>query len=146
MRLLIQKVLHAHVKVDDRVTGKIGQGLLVFIGLEKEDKESVFQKAIDKLLYLRLWRNGEKGFDLNIQDVGGGILVVSQFTLLADTNKGSRPDFGRAMPANQAKIMYQRFMNRLKESYRNVEEGEFQAMMEVELVNDGPVTIMIDIK
>lgn len=144
MKLVIQKVKRAEVKVDDKVTGSIAKGLLVFFGLGKVDEEAKYGKAIEKILNLRLWEHEGKGFDKSVIEVEGGVLLVSQFTLLADMKKGNRPDFGQAMPVNQAKIMYNRFYNQLKERYDRVEQGVFQTKMEVELVNDGPVTIILE--
>jgi len=145
MKLLMQKVKRASVNVDDQVVGRIGPGLLVFVGMAKDDDEMQFVKAIDKILNARIWAKADKGFDQNVIDIEGEVLLVSQFTLLADMKKGNRPDFSQAMPVNRAKIMYNRFYNQLKERYSKIEQGVFQAKMEVELVNDGPVTIILDV-
>lgn len=146
MRILIQRVSSAKVIVGEKTVGRTEQGMLVMLGLEKDDDDSLINKSIDKILNLRLWSDGDKGFDKSIVDIDGGILLVSQFTLLAETNKGNRPDFGRAMPVNQARVMYNRFFNALKEKYTKTEQGEFQALMQVVLVNDGPVTIIIEMR
>jgi D-tyrosyl-tRNA(Tyr) deacylase len=140
MRALIQRVLEAKVVVDGQTTGEIEKGLLVFLGLGKDDTLEKGQKLIDKILKYRIFddENGKMGW--NVSQASGGILLVSQFTLMAQTQKGLRPDFGPAMPPSDAKALYEQLVEYAQQQFENVQTGIFAADMKVHLVNDGPVT------
>jgi D-tyrosyl-tRNA(Tyr) deacylase len=144
MRGLIQRVKSASVIVEDQIISEIKSGILLFVALETNDNNKDFDYIIDKTLNLRIFENEEGLFDKSLLDVNGELLIVSQFTLYADTRRGRRPSFTRSMPVNQAKIYFKGFVNRFKLKFPDLKEGQFQAMMEVSLINDGPVTIMID--
>jgi D-tyrosyl-tRNA(Tyr) deacylase len=145
MRLLIQRVSEAAVRVDGAVVGQIGCGLLVFLGLGREDSDDLFDPAIEKLLNLRIFGDDAGLMNRSLIDVGGGLLVVSQFTLYADARKGRRPSYTEAMPPAEANAAYERFVAKLRIAAPGVVQcGVFGAHMEVSLVNDGPVTIWLD--
>ena len=146
MRVVIQRVSRAAVRVEGRVVGEIGAGLLVLLGVAAGDGESDAGRLADKVARLRILANDEGRFDRSVLDTGGRVLVVSQFTLLADTGrqKGTRPDFSRAAKPEVAEPLYERFCEALRELGVPVETGVFGARMQVELVNDGPVTIVLD--
>ena len=147
MRVLIQKVSHAEVVVDEETVGSIESGLLIFLGVEDEDGNEDIDWLSRKICNLRIFNDSEGVMNLSVMDVKGEILVVSQFTLHASTKKGNRPSYVKAANPNLAKNLYDQFVNQLKEvSGLKVETGEFGAMMDVELTNDGPVTIWIDSK
>jgi len=145
---VLQRVSRAEVRVDRSVTGKIGAGFLVLAGFAPSDTEDQLAWMADKVLGLRLFSDAEGKMNLALADVGGALLVVSQFTLYGDARKGRRPSFIDAAPPEVAKPLYERFVALLKErgtaSGIAVETGEFGAMMEVELVNDGPVTLVLE--
>ncbi|MEF9955574.1 MAG: D-aminoacyl-tRNA deacylase [Acinetobacter sp.] len=146
MRALIQRVLEAKVVVNGQITGAIQQGLLVFLGLGKADTLEKGQKLIDKLLKYRIFddENGKMGW--NVTQAQGGILLVSQFTLMAQTQKGLRPDFGPAMPPVEAEALYQQLVDYTRLHFPTVQVGVFAADMKVHLVNDGPVTFNLEIE
>lgn len=144
MRAILQRVRHAAVTVDDEVTGAIDQGLLVFLGCGEGDTDEDMEYLVDKLVHLRIFADEDGKMNLSLLDVDGEMLVVSQFTLYADTRKGRRPSFVNAMKPGPAEQMYEAFVERVRERGVDVETGVFGAMMDVELVNDGPVTIQID--
>ncbi|MDH1377246.1 D-aminoacyl-tRNA deacylase [Acinetobacter junii] len=146
MRALIQRVLEAKVVVDGQTTGEIEKGLLVFLGLGKDDTLEKGKKLIDKILKYRIFddENGKMGW--NVSQASGGILLVSQFTLMAQTQKGLRPDFGPAMPPSDAKILYEQLVEYVQQQFENVQTGIFAADMKVHLVNDGPVTFNLEIE
>lgn len=146
MRALIQRVLEAKVVVDGQTTSEIEKGLLVFLGLGKDDTLEKGQKLIDKILKYRIFddENGKMGW--NVRQANGGILLVSQFTLMAQTQKGLRPDFGPAMPPSDAKALYEQLVEYAQQQFENVQTGIFAADMKVHLVNDGPVTFNIEIE
>src|SRR5437762_1682147 len=148
VRVVLQRVSRAEVRVDGRVTGKIGVGLLLLAGFAHADTEDALVWMADKLLGLRLFSDPAGKMNLALADVHGGVLVVSQFTLYGDTTKGRRPSFIDAAPPDLAIPLYDRFVALLRErgagSGTRVETGEFGAMMEVELVNDGPVTLILE--
>lgn len=144
MRAVIQRVSEARVRVDDRVVGEIGRGLLVFVGIAADDGPADVQYVGSKIPVLRMFEgDGGKGMDRSVVDVGGAVLVVSQFTLYGDTRGQRRPSFIAAAPPDAARRIYDELVRELRTQVR-VETGEFQAMMQVELVNDGPVTLLID--
>lgn len=146
MRALIQRVLEAKVVVDGQTTGQIEQGLLVFIGLSKTDDFAKGQKLIDKILKYRIFDDEQGKMGLNISQAQGGLLLVSQFTLMAQTQKGLRPDFGPAMPPHEANALYTQLVDYAKSQFPTVETGIFAADMKVHLVNDGPVTFNLEIE
>ncbi len=144
MRAVLQRVKSAEVLVDGRSTGKIGKGLLVFVGVARGDGEKEISYMASKLPDLRIFEDDAGKFNLSLRDTGGQMLVVSQFTLYADCRKGRRPSFVEAEEPHAARTLYERLVVRLREGGVPVETGEFQAKMEVHLVNDGPVTILLD--
>lgn len=144
MRVVIQRVLEAKVEVEGKVIGQIGKGLLVLLGVGHNDDEKIADKYIDKLLKLRVFSDENGKTNLSIQDVGGEILLVSQFTLYADCRKGNRPDFIKAGDAKKAKELYEYCLNQINKKLGKVESGEFGASMKVSLVNEGPFTIIFD--
>ena len=144
MRALLQRVERARVSVGGEVIGEIGPGLLVFLGAGKGDTEDDLDYLVDKTVHLRIFADEDDKMNLSVKDVDGEILVVSQFTLYGDVSSGRRPSFVGAMNASDAERMYDDFVEACRREVRNVETGRFGQMMEVELVNDGPVTIWID--
>ena len=144
MRVLLQRVLRAEVRVGDRVTGRIGRGLLLFVGLTHTDTDEQLVWMADKVIGLRIFADAEQKMNLGLQDVGGSALVVSQFTLYGNAEKGRRPSFIDAARPEQAIPLYERFVALLRDRGVPTETGEFGAMMDVELVNDGPVTIWLE--
>jgi D-tyrosyl-tRNA(Tyr) deacylase len=146
MRIVIQRVSEAEVRVDGRCTGKIGKGYLILLGVGKEDTKELADKYLDKLMKLRLFPDENGKTNLSLTEVGGELLVVSQFTLYADCKKGNRPDFTQAAGAALARELYEYFLSRVKERLGKVEAGEFAADMKVSLINDGPFTIILDEK
>ena len=147
MRAVIQRVSFAEVKVDDKIKGQINLGLLVLLGIEAADDASDIEWLAKKILALRIFSDEDGKMNCDLKDVNGELLVVSQFTLHASTKKGTRPSFIKAARPEKAIPMYQDFISKCEElSGKSVETGEFGAMMKVELINDGPVTIIIDTK
>lgn len=147
MRLLIQRVTEASVAIGGREHSRIGRGLLVLAGIEAADTEEDIEWLAGKLLRLRIFDDGQGVMNLDVQSVGGEIMVVSQFTLFASTRKGNRPSYIRSAPEPVSRPIYERFVARIGElSGRSVATGVFGADMQVRLVNDGPVTIWIDSK
>ncbi|HEX3158543.1 MAG TPA: D-aminoacyl-tRNA deacylase [Gemmatimonadaceae bacterium] len=144
MRLLLQRVSRAEVRVDGRVTGRIGRGFLLLVGFAQADDEAPLAWMADKVVGLRLFADDEGKMNLGLEDVGGALLVVSQFTLYGDARKGRRPSFVDAARPETAIPLYERFVALLRERGVPVETGEFGAMMDVELVNDGPVTLWLE--
>lgn len=145
MKTVLQRVQNASVEVDGEIVGRIAQGLLVFLGVEKTDTPKDCQKLVEKLLKLRLFADEEGKTNLNIQQISGEFLVISQFTLLADTRKGTRPSFTNAAPPAMAEDLYQFFLQDLRNNYQGkVAEGVFGGDMKVSLLNDGPFTILLD--
>lgn len=143
MKVLLQRVSHATVDVAGECIAEIGQGLLVFIGVEPADTEVQADWLADKTLGLRIFADDNKPMNLSVQDVAGEVLVVSQFTLAADTSKGKRPSFTTAAQPEQAEALYEYFVGRLRKQVL-VQTGEFGADMAVSLTNDGPVTLVLE--
>ena len=143
MKLLIQRVSQAAVHVDSSVAGEIAQGLLVLLGLEQGDDIDIGLRMIDKLLAYRVFSDHQGKMNCSVTDVAGGILFVSQFTLAADTNKGLRPGFSSAMAPQPAEQLYEEILAQLKQRHPVVEAGIFGANMQVSLINDGPVTFLL---
>lgn len=146
MRAVIQRVTHAGVMVDGLTIGEIKNGLLVFLGIEDSDNEKDIVYLADKIINLRIFEDDEGKMNRSLQDVGGELLVVSQFTLYGDCRKGRRPSYDRAAKPDFAKKVYSEFIEYCKVCNVNVETGEFQATMMVEICNDGPVTLLLDSK
>ncbi len=144
MRAVLQRVSRAAVRVDGAVTGEIGTGLVVLLGIGRGDTLADVEFLVDRVVGLRIFADSEGKMNLNLDQAGGALLVVSQFTLYADTRKGRRPSFLDAAPPDEAIPLYERFLELARARNVVVETGVFAAMMEVELVNDGPVTIVID--
>lgn len=144
MRAVVQRVKHARVTVDDEVTGEIGPGILLLLGAGEGDTDDDLQWTLDKVLNLRIFADEDDKMNLSLLDTGGELLVVSQFTLYGDCRKGRRPSFYTAMDPEPAEEMYEQFVERAKQRGVQVETGVFAAMMDVELLNDGPVTLLID--
>ena len=147
MRAVIQRVTSAGVRVDERVIGEIGRGLLVLLGVGRGDTLDDVQYIAGKIRDLRLFESeAGKPMDRSVVDIGGAVLVVSQFTLYGDVRKGRRPSFDEAAAPSDARDLYEAVVRELQAAHVPVSTGEFQAMMQVELVNDGPVTVLVDSK
>jgi D-tyrosyl-tRNA(Tyr) deacylase len=144
MRAVIQRVKSAEVRVDEQVTGIIGKGLLVFLGVGKGDGESDLSFLASKIPELRIFEDESGKFNLSLKEIGGEMLIVSQFTLYGDCRKGRRPSFTEAEEPTLAKHLYEQFISKLGGQGIPVQTGEFQAKMEVHLINDGPVTLLLD--
>ncbi|MGH9572957.1 MAG: D-aminoacyl-tRNA deacylase [Candidatus Acidiferrales bacterium] len=144
MRAVIQRVTEARVRVDGQVVGEIGHGLVVLVAVGRDDAAAVPAMMAEKISKLRIFDDGEGKMNLSLADVGGSVLAVSQFTLYGDTHGQRRPSFIRAAPADEGRAGYDEFIRALRALSLRVETGVFQAHMSVELVNDGPVTILID--
>ena len=145
MRALIQRVTSASVKVDGKIVGEIGRGFLIFLGIYEEDTEENIEKLTKKIVNLRIFNDENDKMNLSIKDVKGEILLISQFTLCADTRKGNRPSFVSAKNPKDANMIYEKTIENIKNENIVVEKGIFGADMKVELLNDGPVTILLDI-
>ena len=141
---MIQRVTHANVTVDRAVLGKIEKGFMVLIGVEDSDTQVVADKMISKMLGLRIFEDEAGKMNLALKDVGGGLLLISQFTLYADCKKGNRPSFVKAGKPDMAEPMYEYIIEKCREQIENTQKGQFGADMKVELLNDGPVTIVLD--
>ena len=146
MRIVAQRVSHASVSVDGTPVGAIGPGLAILLGVERNDDNADAEYLAAKCAGLRVFEDRQGKMNLSLIDVGGEALVVSQFTLLGDVRKGKRPSFGHAAPPEQAARLYRHFVACLRRTGLKVATGEFQAMMRVSLVNEGPVTILLDSK
>jgi D-tyrosyl-tRNA(Tyr) deacylase len=143
MRVLVQRSLSSKVEVNGKVTGKIEKGLVLLVGFSKEDTEKEIDYLVEKVVHLRIFDDEEGKMNLSILDTKGSILSVSQFTLYACCKKGNRPSYIEAMPGSQAKILYEKFNEKLR-TYCKVETGIFQANMKVSIENDGPITILLE--
>jgi D-tyrosyl-tRNA(Tyr) deacylase len=144
MRAVVQRVTHCEVTVDGETTGRIGPGLAVFLGVSNSDTEKEANYLTDKVANLRIFADDNDKMNLSVKDIGGEILVVSQFTLYGDCRKGRRPSYNDAAPPALAERLYKYFVDNLKDKGLPIATGRFQAMMDVNLVNDGPVTILLD--
>ena len=146
MRVVLQRVSHASVTVEEKVIGKIQRGFLLLVGVTHDDAMEDMEYLVRKIVQMRIFEDEEGKLNRSIQDVGGEILSVSQFTLYADTKKGNRPSFSKAAPGDVALEMFEQFNGLLRDTGIPVETGQFGADMKVELLNDGPVTILLDSK
>ena len=143
---LIQRVSEAKVVVNNENIGIIQQGILAFIGIEKEDSNELVFRLVDKILSYRIFADEDDKMNLNVKDINGGLLLVPQFTLAADTQKGTRPSFSSAASPEKAENLFNQFVERAKSKYQNIETGQFGADMKVSLLNDGPVTFWLQVK
>ena len=146
MRVVLQRVSHASVTVEEKVIGKIQRGFLLLVGVTHDDTIEDMEYLVRKIVQMRIFEDEEGKLNRSIQDIGGEILSVSQFTLYADTKKGNRPSFSKAAPGDVAIEMFEQFNGLLRDTGIPVETGQFGADMKVELLNDGPVTILLDSK
>jgi D-aminoacyl-tRNA deacylase len=144
MRAVVQRVTKASVTVEDSTVGSIGLGLLVLLGVSRSDTVASADYMVEKLLGLRIFDDHDGKMNLSVRDVGGAVLVVSQFTLFGDVRRGKRPSFDDAARPEEARVLYEYVVGKIREQGIECSTGEFQAMMDVSLVNDGPVTILID--
>ena len=143
MKALIQRVKKASVTIDNKLYSSIESGLLIFLGVEKNDEKEQADWLINKILKLRIFEDEQEKMNRSIEDIKGQIMVVSQFTLAGDCKKGTRPSFDGAKPPKEAKILYEYFAEELKKSKLVIQTGVFGAMMDISLINDGPVTFML---
>lgn len=146
MKIVIQRVLEAKVEVDGDICGQIGEGYLLLLGVSNDDTKDIADKMIEKVARLRIFKDDEDKINLNIGQIDGEVLVVSQFTLYADCRKGNRPSFVNAGNPAMAEELYEYVLNRCKELFRRTQHGIFGADMKVSLVNDGPFTVVLDSK
>jgi D-tyrosyl-tRNA(Tyr) deacylase len=144
MRGVIQRVKKASVTVEGKLISEIENGILLFAAIHSDDLDKDFDYIINKTINLRIFENDSGLFDKSLLDISGELLIVSQFTLYGDTRKGRRPSFTRAMNIKDAKINFSKFIDRFKDKFPNLKTGVFQAMMDVSLINDGPITIILD--
>ena len=144
MKLVIQRVTHASVTVDNNVIGKIGKGYMVLIGVSDTDTKEIADKMLDKMIKLRIFEDENGKTNLSLADVGGELLLISQFTLYANCKKGNRPSFIEAGSPDHANALYEYIIEKCKERVDVVEQGEFGAEMKVKLLNDGPFTVILD--
>ncbi len=144
MKIVVQKTSKAQVIVDGRIIGKISKGFVLFVGIKKGDTENIAKKMAEKVAKLRIFEDKNNKMNLSLKDTGGSVLAVSQFTLLADVKKGNRPSFIDAENPEKAKYLFDKFVEYLKEEGISVETGQFQAYMQVHIVNEGPTTILLD--
>lgn len=144
MRFVIQRVERAKVTVEGKVSGEIGNGYVVLVGLLPTDDDKVMDYMLDKLVNLRIYEDENDKLNLSLKDIDGEILIVPNFTLYGDARKGRRPSYAKAAPPDKAEKLFYRFVEKAKETGLNVQTGIFRTHMKVELVNDGPVTILLD--
>lgn len=144
MRIVVQRVKESYVKVNEKIVGEIGKGLLLLVGIEKGDSENFLNYMADKIVNLRIFPDENDKMNLSLLDTGGEILAVSQFTLAGSVEKGRRPSFDNAELPERAEVLFDKFVEILRSKGAKVEKGEFRAMMEVYLINDGPVTFILE--
>ena len=144
MRAVVQRVSRAQVAVNGEITGQIGLGLLVLLGVGRDDANTDATYLVEKIAGLRVFEDAQGKMNLSVQDVGGSVLAVSQFTLYGDVRRGKRPSFDAAAPPEKARQLYEFFVEQIRATGLRCETGRFQEMMQVELVNEGPVTILLD--
>ena len=146
MRAVLQRVSQGSVKIDSEVIGKIGPGLVIFLGIGQEDNESDIKYLTEKIINLRIFEDGAGKMNCSVLDKKLELLAISQFTLYGDCRKGRRPSFSTAAPPKEAAVIYEKFITEIKKYGLKVETGRFQAMMNIELINTGPVTMLLDSK
>lgn len=146
MRAVVQRVTEASCKVDGQVTGRVGKGLLVFLGVGQDDGQADIDYIVDKVIHLRIFPDGQDKMNLDVRQAGGGVLLISQFTLYGDCRKGRRPDFSHAGRPDAAEALYEQTIAALREKGIEVQTGIFAAMMDIACTNDGPVTMLLDSK
>lgn len=144
MKTVLQRVSNASVSVDKQVIGNITQGIVIFVGFTHSDTEQIVKKRVKKILECRIFNDSNHKMNLSIQKVEGEILLVSQFTLYADCKKGNRPNFIQAATPDKAKSLYNMMIKEFENQYKSIQTGKFGAMMEISLINDGPVTIIME--
>lgn len=144
MRVVLQRVLNSSVKVEEKIVGKIDQGLLVLVAFTKEDTMDEIKYMVNKIINLRIFDDEEKVMNKSLIDINGSILSVSQFTLYADSKKGNRPSYKKALESNEAKKLYEKFNDEFRKLHVKIETGIFGADMQVSLINDGPVSIILE--
>ena len=144
MRIVIQRVSEASVIIEGEIVGRIESGLLVLLGIERGDSQNDAKYLVQKLIDLRIFADADHGMNRSIKDVGGSFLIVSQFTLMGDCRKGRRPNFTQAAPPEEGKILYNYFVQLIEKSGIPVQTGVFGAMMKIHLINDGPVTLILE--
>lgn len=144
MRVVVQRVSQANVSIKGNICGKIQKGLVLLAGFHKDDTLETLKFVADKIVHLRIFSDENQNLNQNLQDIQGEILLISNFTVYGDCRKGRRPSFTEAMPPDKAKWMYEQFLEILQTYPLNIQNGEFQAMMQVSLVNDGPVTVIVE--
>ncbi|MGI6113310.1 MAG: D-aminoacyl-tRNA deacylase [Mahellales bacterium] len=144
MRAVVQRVKRAEVKADGQTTGKIGHGLIVYLGISDQDTQRDIEYIVDKVINLRIFEDNENKLNLSTLDIDGEILLISQFTLYGDCRRGRRPSFTQAAPPDRAKTLYEQTIQQFKDKKVRIETGKFQAMMEIYSENYGPVTILLD--
>lgn len=143
MLAVIQRVTEATVSVNNIIIGEINQGILALIGIEKTDTEKQADRLIEKILTYRIFNDANNKMNLSVKDINGGLLLVSQFTIVADTQSGTRPGFSTAMPPNESKLLFEYIVRHAKKNYPIIANGEFGANMQISLCNDGPVTFLL---
>ena len=146
MKAVVQRVKNSHVAVEEKIVSRIGHGLMVLLGVSEDDTEKDADFLVEKIINLRIFEDDQGKLNISLMDVKGELLVVSQFTLLGDCRKGRRPSYIKAAAPGKANSLYEYFIRRAKESGVETKSGVFQAMMEVSLINQGPVTLIIDTK
>ncbi|MCD7855931.1 MAG: D-tyrosyl-tRNA(Tyr) deacylase [Clostridiales bacterium] len=144
MRAVLQRVKYSHLSVENQSAAEIKGGIVALIGIKSGDNEEVFAKIIDKITNLRIFEDDKGKMNLSVKDINGGILAVPNFTLYSDCRHGRRPDFAKGAPPAEAKAAFEAFADRLKASYPDTQTGVFGADMQIELLNDGPITIILD--
>jgi D-tyrosyl-tRNA(Tyr) deacylase len=146
MKALLQRVTKSSVEVDNKIVGEINSGILLFIGIEKNDDEKIAIKMIDKILNYRIFADENDKMNLSVKDTNKEILAISQFTLAADTKSGTRAGFSTAMPPKPAEILYDYFLANIKSKHKKIQTGIFGADMQISLINDGPISFILEVK
>jgi D-tyrosyl-tRNA(Tyr) deacylase len=146
MKALLQRVIKSSVEVDNKIVGKINSGILLFIGIEKNDDEKIAIKMIDKILNYRIFADENDKMNLSVKDTDKEILAISQFTLAADTKSGTRAGFSIAMPPKPAEVLYDYFLANIKSKHKKIQTGIFGADMQISLINDGPISFILEVK
>jgi D-tyrosyl-tRNA(Tyr) deacylase len=146
MKALLQRVIKSSVEIDNKIVGEINSGILLFIGIEKNDDEKIAIKMIDKILNYRIFADENDKMNLSVKDTNKEILAISQFTLAADTKSGTRAGFSTAMPPKPAEVLYDYFLDNIKSKHKKIQTGVFGADMQISLINDGPISFILEVK